>query len=247
MANSMNVHRQVKSELRFLLWSAVALGAGYLAFVYPHTNDFSISPSECQKLDTYWRVKLQRDFQLGSGWKNSDTLACPSNEASLARAIRFIDEAQLVMSGRPATPSYYQWAKELKPRLSQNILFGLAGRTRFEERIIELSPILLDKANWVQIAGVIVHELRHLEQGVNTHVPCKAEPGLACDRELDLNPETGDAYSYNILFLRDVRGSSTTSSYEKKLATREMQSIFNKRFNAVAPDLFKTLQLQPRT
>ena len=243
----MNVHRQVKSELKFLLWCALALGLGYLVFVYPHTNDFSISKQECDELDQYWSASLQVDFRVGDGWKDTDPLACPSLKASLTKAIRFIERLDLEIEGKQPAISYFQWAIDLKPEFAQTPLFGLAGRTRFEARAIDLSPILLEKANWVQIAGVIVHELRHLEQGINTHVPCKAETGLTCDRRLDLNPNVGDAYSYNMLFLHQVRQSERATRYEKKLAAREMQSIFDKRFNEIAPGLHTVLQLEPRS
>lgn len=242
----MNVHRQVKSELRFLVFSAIALAVGYFVFVYPHTNDFGISDKECEELTRYWKSGAEREFQLGDGWKDFNALTCPSNKASLLKSIRFIERLELDIAGKEAAITYHQWAVNLKPLFAQSPLFGLAGRTRFDERIIDLSPILLEKANWVQIAGVIVHELRHLEQGINTHVPCRADSGLTCDRRLDLNPQTGDAYSYNMLFLHQVRLSSTATRYEKTLAKREMQRIFDVRFNQVDPDLHKTLKLKPK-
>lgn len=246
MSDSKNVQRQVKSEFRFLLWLAAVLGIGYLVFVYPHTNDFSISDSECRDLEAYWSESLQRKFQPGDGWKNVDPLTCPSVEASFAKAMRFIETVDLDIAGRAPAKTYFDWATDLKPVFGQAPLFGLAGRTRFEQRAIDISPILMDKANWVQIAGVIVHELRHLEQGINTHVPCVAETGMTCDRRLDLDPMRGDAYSYNILFLHQVRQSSIATSYEKKLAEREMQSIIDKRFNEIDSDLYRILKLNPK-
>ena len=61
----MNVHRQVRSELRFLILSVIALGVGYLVFVYPHTNDFGISDKECDALVEYGKSNAERDFQFG--------------------------------------------------------------------------------------------------------------------------------------------------------------------------------------
>jgi len=237
MHDPLAAQKGARQELRSLLKFAVLLAAVFLVFVYPNTDDFSISETRCEQLNHFWKNELQQEFRFTDDWE-SGPFTCPSREADITRALQFISRMEVTMSGRQPALTYYAWVKQQSVTFGRAILFGLAGRTDFEKRRIDVSPMILDKHNWVKIAGIIIHELRHLEQGVNTHVPCRKDPAKSCDMRLADKPSQGGAYSYNILFFDQVRNSAATTRYEKKLAEREMVSILESRFNVIGPEDF---------
>ena len=234
MYDPMAAHRGMKKELRGLGFFALALLTAYIVFVYPHTHDFETSDLQCSELNAFWIDKARKDFAFSPAW-DEGTFDCPSKEAGMARALHFISRLDGPMEGKQPRQSFYEWAKDLKPVFNTRILYGLAGRARFDERAIDLSPLLLTKNNWINIAGVLIHELRHLEQGFNSHVPCTANADNVCDAKLGPDPAQGGAYSYNVLFFHHVRQSPATSAYEKRLARDELKTLIQKRFNTISP------------
>ncbi|MEM9332218.1 MAG: hypothetical protein AAGA53_12895 [Pseudomonadota bacterium] len=234
-----------RQEVRFLLKLIVVLILGYWILVYPFTDDFDVSQAQCRELGEFWKSDVQSDFRFSDTW-DFQKFACPSRESSFLRALHFIAKMKDTMHGRAAGKTYYAWAKQLSPQFDRQILFGLAGKTLFDARRIEISHIVLDQHNWVKTAGVIIHELRHLEQRKNTHVPCRSDPAKTCDARLQKDISTGGAYNYNIMFFHQVRTSEHTSRYEKRLAKKEMQTLIDTRFNVVNPEQYEFFQLEDR-
>lgn len=212
---------------------ALVLVVGYLWLVYPKIDNFDVSQKQCAVLNEFWQTKAQLDFTLTDEW-NLGAFDCPSPESGMARALFFISELSVVIAGKQPKQTYYDWAKRLNPVFQKPFMFGLAGQTTFETGIIEINTTILAKNNWISIAGILVHELRHLEQGYNTHVPCLQNPERACDRRLEHKASEGGAYNYNMLFFDQIRNIPTATLYEKRLAKREMNRIFDQYFNEVA-------------
>ena len=107
--------------------------------------------------------------------------------------------------------------------IAKRPMFGSAGLSHFADGLLELNAQVLERNNPVEIANIIIHELRHLDQGFNSHVPCKRFPDSICDLRLEENPINGGAYNYNILFLHHLRQYSDADRQTKRRAKKLMQ------------------------
>ncbi|NKB53488.1 MAG: hypothetical protein GKR97_14920 [Rhizobiaceae bacterium] len=223
-----------RSELRSLVLFIGTLLLVFVIFVQPVRFDLSVSNSQCQQLNKLWRDKYQTEFEYSKAWNRAE-FECPSIVSGLVGALNFLENLDIQQSAKPEQGGdFYRRLKRQSPLLDHDLLFSHAGNTVFETRQITLNNIVLADNNPVQIAGILMHEMRHLEEGINTHVPCQREPEKSCDAVLLDGPEQGGAYNFNIYFLHLVRHYSNASELHRKLARREMQTIFDVRFNQMS-------------
>ncbi len=221
-----------KSEQRKMLLFFGFVAAFFLFFNWSEREDFTVSDAECEVLNHLWSDKYQQDFSFSDNWAAAP-FECNSKQSGMVRALKFIDDLDGDAGEQTNQFSFYQWARSQKPVFNKQLLFSLMGRTLFADRTIIISDGALIENNPVAVAGILVHELRHLEQRFNSHVPCLSDPKITCDAKLEPEPETGGAYSFNMYFYHHIRQSANASRFEKKLARKQMQVIFDKRFNQV--------------
>lgn len=212
----------------------------FVIFVQPERLDLSLSKTQCELLNVQWEQKYRSDFSYSKAWKK-DGFDCPSVRSGLARALQFLDDLEFQTTEKL---DFYQRLKRQAPLLDRDLLFSRAGKTTFEDRRITLNDLVVADNNPVQVAGILIHEMRHLEQGKNTHVPCDREPSRSCDAALLEFPQQGGAYNFNIYFLDLIRRKSNASEFHKKLAQRDMQKIFDTRFNQVPENAAEIYRLE---
>lgn len=230
MIGDLNRQRSNRREFKSLLLFFVTLAAIYVFFVMPKVNDFSLSERQCNTLNHLWQTKYRTDFEF-TDWPVKE-FDCLSESSGMARALHFIDTLQIYPPDDEAKIDFYEWAKGIKPRFNKRPMVTLAGSSLFERNEITINSAILLKNNPVEIAGTLIHELRHLDEGYNSHVACAKSPTKACDARLEENPLSGGAYNYNFLFYHQVREFSNASAFEKKLARHLMQETFDEKFNA---------------
>ena len=230
-----------RSELRTLLLLGAFLAAVFVFFVQPERLDLTLSDAQCAALNQQWKTKFQEDFNFTNSWKREE-FECPSTHSGLVRALQFLQELDIQGS---AEINFYQRLRQGSGELHRDLLFSKAGRAIFSDRRIIVNDLVLVENNPVQIAGVLLHEMRHLEEGVNTHVPCKRDSTKICDAELLDQPQEGGAYNFNIYFLDLVRQRSNASEFHKKLARRDMQKILNAHFNKLPEGAAERYDLDP--
>jgi len=221
-----------RTELRSLVILAGVLVAIFVFFIRPETGDFGLSSDHCAELNRLWKTKYRRDFTFSAGWA-ADPFECNSPESGMARALKFIDELRIRPQAGKESFDFYRWAVARKAVFSRELLFTRMGKTTFGGRQIALSDNVLAQNNTLEIASVIMHELRHLEEGRNSHVPCAHGRKGACDDKLEAAPRWGGAYNFNIYFLHQIRQNSNASPFHKRLARTQMQTIFDNRFNQI--------------
>ncbi len=228
-----------RTTLRSLLLLGGFLAVIFVVFVQPQRLDLSLSKAECETLNQDWQNQYQAGFTYSSTW-SSGVFECPSAESGLVRALRFLQKLEFQA---PHEANFYQRLKRQSPVLDRDILFSRAGKASFEDRRITLNDRVLVDNDPVQIAGILLDEMRHLEEGKNTHVPCRREPSKMCDPSLLDDPQKGGAYNFNIYFLDLVRHHSNASTLHKKLARRDMQKIFETFFNSLPDNAAQRYQL----
>ncbi|MEP1209291.1 MAG: hypothetical protein ABJM29_05665 [Rhizobiaceae bacterium] len=233
-----------RSELRNLLLLSGFLAVIFYVFVQPERLDLTLSDDQCQQLNHQWQTKYQSDFTFSESWKR-DEFDCPSVRSGLVRGLQFLDQLQIQpTAGAGRGVDFYQRLQRQSPVLHRDLLFSRAGRARFDDRRVTLNDLVLADNNPLQVASILVHEMRHLEEGINTHVPCQRDRSMVCDAALIDDPQNGGAYNFNIYFLHLVRQHSNASAFHKKLAQRQMQTIFNNHFNQLPPDAAEKYQLE---
>ena len=230
----MATNKSLQNELRTLGVMLLLLIGGYFIFLRPQIIDFKISKVQCIELNQFWQNQAQSDFKFTNEWK-LEKFDCPSDEAAMARALLFLLKMNVAIKDKQPEQTYYKWAKSLTPNINKRYSVLLAGKTTYATNTIDINPVVLDKNNWIEIAGIFVHELRHLEEGINTHVPCEKNTSKRCDPHLANELWKGGAYNYNILFFDQIRNMSSVTSDEKKLAKMEMQRIFDQHINKTTP------------
>jgi hypothetical protein len=228
----MSKHKAQKKEMRsFLIFCATLL---LFAFVFMKTqvDDFGLSTKECRELNHLWQTKYRVDFRFADTWE-VETFDCPSSAVGMAKAMYLLDSNRTMVSGGIQQVDFYAWLKKTDPEIGAKILYKFAGTSDFENNRIDVNMDKLIEGNPVIIANILVHEGRHLEEGYNTHVPCKNDKKLTCDSRLEDNPAKGGAYNYNILFLNQLRYSPKADRTVKRVAKKEMLRLLASKFNEV--------------
>lgn len=227
----MNKHHN-RSEIRFLILCAAFFG---VVFWFLPTSNYELSPAECEKLQKLGAEKYLQDFKFDSSW-DFDTLACNSPEIIIINALHFLDTTVIILPSSELEFDFYEWAKGINPILRKQDILAFSARANFEENQIDISNLELEKTNPISIANILVHELRHLEQGINTHVPCVRHEILTCDVRLEENLFEGGAYNYNVAYLHRIIEYSALSRSQKYTASTLLTSVLETRINAISKE-----------
>ena len=235
MFDSLGRVKAQKKELRSFL-----LFCGFIAlFLYvlspAHRTDFSLSSGECAELNVLWQSKYQNDFKFDETLR-FDTFECETSNARLVHAIFMIDK----MATEAESFDFYDWMKRVNPTVSQRLMFGYSGVSYFKKHQIDINIDKLRTSNPVEIAGILIHETRHIEQGYNSHVPCRTDQTRQCDVRLEADPLAGGAYSYDALFYNQIMKDANSTRSMKYAASKLLKSTFETKFNeSVTKDRFK--------
>ncbi|MGI9352712.1 MAG: hypothetical protein ACR2O3_14200 [Rhizobiaceae bacterium] len=233
MVDNIQSYRGRQHEFRTLAGMLALVIAGYLLFVWPQTENYEISDSRCNDLNSLWKEAYSKEFRFSDNWP-SGKFKCLSPTSGMAQALHFLATTNFVQPEGQKF-DFYQWVRKLNPVFEKGLMLNSAGLSDITEKRIALSTIILEKNNPVEIANVIIHEVRHLEEGFNSHVPCTRDWALTCDQRLNDDPFEGGAYNFNMVFLHHVRQFSDADDTSKRRARKLMQPIFEKRFNLISP------------
>ncbi|KAB7613921.1 hypothetical protein F9L33_11220 [Amylibacter sp. SFDW26] len=235
MFDSLGRIKAQRKELRsfVLFFGFIAL---LLYILSPARNtDFNLSKGECAELNMLWQSKYQNDFQFDETW-SFELFECETAKAKLAHAIFLIDR----MTVEPEKFDFYDWMKRVNPIFSQRLMFGYSGISYFEAHQVDINIDKLRTSNPVEIAGVLIHETRHLEQGYNSHIPCSVDEKRQCDLRLEADLLTGGAYSYDTAFYDQLIKDTKSTRSVKYAASKLLQSNLDTKFNEpVANNRFK--------
>lgn len=134
---------------------------------------------------------------------------------------------------------FYAWARRVKPVFKKRDTLAFSGTANFADNSIDISTFKLNENDVVSIANIIVHELRHLEEGFNSHVPCARIANATCDMKLERNPFEGGAYNYNVAYLYRLIEYGDITRSQRFSARRLLELIFKERFNIISADQLK--------
>lgn len=219
-----------RQELKFLILCALFFGA---VFWFLPSNDYELSQAECDELLNMGEKKYRVDFSFDSSW-NFKSPKCNSPEAAILNALHFLDKTVIVLPSSEKNFDFYEWAKANKPTLQRQDILAFSARANFAEKRIDISNLELEKADPVKISNILVHELRHLEEGSNTHVPCERQRNATCDTRLEENLREGGAYNYNVLYLHRLIEYGSVSRSQRYSASILLTDVMEKRINAIS-------------
>lgn len=221
-----------RSELRFLFICAVFFGA--VIWFIPSTDD-KLTQSQCDKLIKLSHEKYLVDFEFDSSWDFENPL-CSAPEIKILNALYFLDTTVTLLPGAEQEFDFYGWAKQLKPVLRRQDILAFSGIANFEENSIAISNLELEQNNPVSLSNIFIHELRHLEEGFNSHVPCLQYRNTTCDMRLEENLFQGGAYNYNVAYLHRLIAYSKISRGQLYSAKKLLDTILETRINAVSKE-----------
>lgn len=206
-----------------------------VVFWFLPSNDHSLSEKECQRLLALGEDKYRIDFTFDETW-NFDKPSCNSPETAILNALHFMDNTLIILPSSEQEFDFYKWAKKIKPILQRQDILAFSARANFADRRIDISNLELEKGNPVSISNILVHELRHLEEGKNTHVPCLRQRNATCDARLEDNLFAGGAYNYNVAYLHRLVEYSAISRSQKHSASNLLSNALETRINAISDE-----------
>jgi hypothetical protein len=229
--------RTPNGETRTLL-VMLLLGTCFFGWLdYRELRHDEISVAECADLNTRWQQAYQKIMVLEGGLKVSG-FECPTSASGLSRGLKFLQEVHfegLINEEKPF--DFWGSFVKIRPVIGDSPAGRFAGLTTYGQGRIDINPTILERGNPVEVASILVHELRHLEEGRNTHVPCLREPRLTCDDRLAEPLHSAGAYNHGVLFLHQVMNTSQASAQDKRTAARLLVEILENRFNHVSAEL----------
>ncbi len=230
MFDSLGRVKAQKKELRSFL-----LFCGFIAlFLYvlspAHRTDFSLSKAECVNLNQLWQTKYRNDFQFDDTW-SFESFECGTADANMAHALFLIDTMGGEQNDGTKGFDFYAWMKQVNPVFSKRLIFGYSGISYFGPHQIDINVDKIRTSNPVELAGVVIHETRHLDQGYNSHVPCKTDSKNQCDMRLENDPLNGGAYSYNVAFYDQLRQDVNATRSIEYVASKLLKSTIEGKFN----------------
>ncbi|MEM9279194.1 MAG: hypothetical protein AAGA76_11525 [Pseudomonadota bacterium] len=208
---------------------------GYFVFIWPNIENFEISDAHGSELNRLWQEEYSRDFRFSDNWEKG-SFNCLSQESGMVQGLHLLAKTNFHTPDDVEQIDFYKWVQNLDLEFDVRPMLRLAGRSEFATRHVFMNSIVLAENNPVEIANIIIHEARHIEEGFNSHVVCIKDTERLCDQRLEADPSTGGAYNYNVLFLHHIRQYSDASAQNKRRAKKLMQEIFDGRFNSVNPD-----------
>lgn len=231
----------MSGELRTLIGLVVLIAALLFWLDFRDESHDEITQFQCIELNSEWQNDFIHAIQM-SGDLDVISFECPSAISGLARGLHFLKSSNLSVSDNDVVYDFWAELHSLQPVIGDRPGSGLAGLASYGKKRIDINSKLLLKGNAVEVAGVLVHELRHLQQGFNSHVPCLNAQQLRCDHRLLVNPLEGGAYNYNVLFYDQILRSTVVKNQDKRSAATLLQNVLDKRFNAVKPELLEKYQ-----
>ena len=207
---------------------------GAVIWFLPST-DFEPTQSQCDKLIKLGNEKYRKDFEFDNSW-NFEKPLCNSPEIKVLNALHFLDTTVTLLPSAEQELDFYDWAKQLKPILRRQDILAFSGVANFEENSIAISNLELEKTNPVSLSNILIHELRHLDQGFNSHVPCLKLRNTTCDSRLEENLFEGGAYNYNVAYLHRLIAYSTISRGQVYSAENLLNKILETKINAISTE-----------
>ncbi len=221
-----------RSELRFLFLFVICI-AGVI-WIQPSTDN-ELSQQECDQLHQLGNQKFLNDFNFDETW-DFIKLGCNSDETAFLNALHFLANTSIFLPSSEVKFDFYEWAKRINPIFRKRRILAFSGIANFQNNTIDISTLKLEEGDPVSIANILVHELRHLEEGFNSHVPCSIEPRARCDVRLEENLFDGGPYNYNIAYLYRLIEYGTITRSQKLTAQRLLGDILEKRINVISAD-----------
>ncbi len=227
MFDSLGRIKAQRKEMRSFLIFCVCIALSLYIFSPSHKTDFSLSAKECANLNMLWQTQYQNDFQFDDTWSFAP-FECGSTDAKMAHALFLIDTMKSTGS---KNFDFYNWIKDVDPVFSRRLMFGYSGASYFGAHRADLNIDKLRITNPVEIAGIVIHETRHLDQGYNSHVPCKTDHKNQCDIRLQADPLKGGAYNYNVIFYQQLQQDKSATRSVKYIASKLLKSTLETKFN----------------
>lgn len=219
-----------RQELKFFVLCAVFFGA--VIWFLPSTK-YELTQSQCDNLIKLGSEKYRKEFEFDSSWDFEKSL-CNSAEIAVLSALHFLDTTVTILPSAEKEFDFYNWAKQLKPILRRKDILAFSGIANFEENSIAFSNHELEKANPITLSNIFIHELRHLEEGFNSHVPCLKYKNTTCDKRLEENLFDGGAYNYNVAYLYRLISYSNISRGQIYSAENLLNNILETKINAIS-------------
>ena len=232
MYDPLGRHKAQRKEMRSLLIFLICLAVFLAGFSLYYKDEFTLGNKECAALNHLWQTKYHKDFRFADTWEDG-TFTCKSQDARMAQALYSLDTTKFILPDGTAGFDFYAWLKKIDPQFGKKWMPDFAGMSIFEDNQLNISIDMLAQENPIAIAGIIIHEARHLEEGYNSHVACTNDTNLSCDSRLEKNLNVGGAYSYNMYYYDHLRKYSNASRAAKRVAKKRMQYIFDNKFNDV--------------
>jgi len=223
-----NIHN--RQELRFFLLCAIFFG---VVFWFLPSNETKLSEAECARLLALGEEKYRVDFNFDTSW-NFEKPTCNSPETAILNALYFMDNTLAIIPSSEQEFDFYEWAKTVSPTLQRQDILAFSAKANFAEKRIDISNLELDKADPIAISNILVHELRHLEEGRNTHVPCLGLRNTTCDPRLEEDLFDGGAYNYNVAYLHRLIEYGAITRSQKYSATNQLNDILENRINFIS-------------
>jgi len=238
MSNTARKRRHISGEMKTFVGLLLSLICFFVWLDYREESHEEISGIECADLNVRWKSVYHKNFEM-TGDLRVQKFDCPSQVSGLARGLKFIEDTGLPMISPENDLDFWNVLLKIKPALGNRLTSRFSGVASYKENRIDINPVILTRGDPVEVAGVLIHEARHLQQGSNTHVPCANDRFRTCDPRLEENLELGGAYNYNILFYHQVIQSAEIDAQKKRSARKFILDALDTRFNVIKADLRK--------
>ncbi len=226
----------MNGEVKTLISLALVSVVLFAWMDFRHVSHSEISNTRCSTLNDKWSRTYRRTLNFADGLDVTQ-FDCPSTISGIALGLEFLSETQFYATdGRPKV-EFWEMLRDVNPVLGDRAGIRFTGRATYSKNRIDLGQAVLQRGDPAEIAGVLVHELRHLQEERNTHVPCRNEALATCDLRLEEDLLNGGAYNYTVLFYDRVLRASNASAQAKRSASRLLQGTLDNRFNAIRPEL----------
>ena len=228
----------MSGEIRTIFWMGLCIACLFIWMDYRHISHQEITTTKCGELNGHWQQSYRSVVQFSDGL-DVVQFSCPSIVSGMALGLRFLEKTRFSSPVSQEEFDFWNMLLELNPVLGDRTGMRFTGLATYSNNRIDVSPKVLERGDPVEIAGILIHESRHLQQGFNTHVRCLQMEQNTCDRRLEERLTSGGAYNYSVLFYDRVLRHSDANAQAKRSAARLLQKVLDDRFNAVKPELRK--------
>lgn len=223
----MAVHKNRK-ELRSLILFFAFLGAVIYWFV--PSSDGNLSAAECDMLNARYKTQYSKQFIFDTSW-DFENFECNSPESAMVKALHFIETTKFDLPGTEVPFDFFKWAVTIKPVFSSSIRLTGSAFAYYADRRIDISSLQLEGNNPVGVSTILIHELRHLDEGADRHVPCTDKPTTGCDAKLSKNLLEGGSYNYNVMHLHRLLTYADLTGFQRHTAKILLKRILETKIN----------------